>query len=430
LIRTSSTFQSQKTKNAPKRTNSAPVLSFEEMKKQVEVEFISNPKFTKFCEDLLLPHLAAKIPLSEVSRCLDASSTLNMYCELLEIGVLRSLLPPKTRILQDLRDQSDLLLYLHPMFTPNGVSLCPFRVVEVMAEIYTSIHHLNPKYLLTTLDATLIGRGGLCGTRHLTPYSFLFIPPSNGKVVPFDYIPLGFFQASDDSFPIKRNCVRVIEFHTIMYENKEEITVHLSNHSSNLSLERLIVLDKSCLESCGITEKEGKKLFLCTVCNLLDTKELNLRCAKGHDSSCSCPLIWEPTEEWENSYVTVFHIKAKNVFDDLFLHCKKRITENLCDRLLRGICSQKVISESEISAKQKQLEDFQNWIQRKRKSLLIFDNYIEFLIIYSSLLIQVIALHLKKTVIQPLCILPLTVSMIYFQLSMMLFPIWIQVRKR
>ena len=86
-------------------------------------------------------------------------------------------------------------------------------------------------------------------------------------------------------------------------------------------------VDKACLKSLGMTLSEEEKLFLCTVCLLSDSNNLNLF------ENPDMEKAWEPLEEWLNLPMTVFFILARNIFNNGF-HCQKRVVENLCDRLL------------------------------------------------------------------------------------------------
>ena len=110
----------------------------------VREQFNANMKFRMFCQNLVVPFLRNSFSLSSVACSLDQANTFDMYSKLLKIDVLHELLPFQWKCRQYLRKQSDLLLFLHPMFTSNRISLCPFWVFEVMCQIFMEKYRALP----------------------------------------------------------------------------------------------------------------------------------------------------------------------------------------------------------------------------------------------------------------------------------------------
>ena len=150
------------------------------------------------------------------------------------------------------------------MFTPNGISLCPACVFELMCEVYWTKFHVVPTIALlqTLIDATLMGRGGLCGLRVLTPYWFTLLPSFDqvfavleNTILLDNYFLLSlFFFQGDDHFPVVCNCGHLIEFHKSLYENNEKTDVFLLMKKYEIQVERLLVINKCCLKSLERTE--------------------------------------------------------------------------------------------------------------------------------------------------------------------------------
>ena len=234
-----------------------------------------------------------------------------MYGELLKIPILNALLPKTFHVQNCLKSEGNLLLFLHPIFTPDGISLCPAHVFELMCEVYWTKYHVVPTIALlqTLIDVTLMGRGGLCGLRVLTPYWFTLFPSFDQVFADLEetilldnYFLLGLFLQGDDHFPVVHNCGHLIEFHKSLYKNNEKTDVFLLMKKYKIQVERLLVTNKCCLKSLEKTESEGTKLFNWTICQC---NRKNLFNGDDHQSV-----------EADES-VTVFLIHSKNLFDDI-----------------------------------------------------------------------------------------------------------------
>ena len=122
------------------------------------------------------------------------------------------------------------------MFTPNGVSLCPFRVLELLVERFYQKHKSLP----------------------LTPFWFFIVPneekffgyddPKN-RMTPslevLDYIPLGFYFGLDKQFCVQRNCGQLLDFHEEL-QKRPFLVFHLSCGAVSLEVVWPLCVDKAC----------------------------------------------------------------------------------------------------------------------------------------------------------------------------------------
>jgi hypothetical protein len=325
--------------------------------------FNKKPLFQNFVVTHVVHLLKQTLPLSSIAQSLDARNTATMYSHLLRIPLLHRILPSKYKCQQHLRDESDLLLHLHPSFTPDGVSLCPFRVFEVLLEVFRYKYKRLPKTvnLQTMLDGTVIGKGALSGKRVLTPTWLSIVPNEpdwldhDESISVDDSVLISIHLAGDDAFHVKRNCSRLIMFHETCRKKNEKITVSLKEGTVSVSLNRLLVCDKCALKSLGATDLEGDCIFNCTCCKLM---------TKRKDLGKISPLGLVD----DGQYRTIFSIKAMNIFDDLRFHGIKRCAETLIYRLIRDVCALKSGHNSEIEARGMIIDRFEKWIQSFRPS--------------------------------------------------------------
>ena len=174
-------------------------------------EWMSDEEFRKKAyeelkKDLTVTHFA------EALRC----STIDEgYQQFLAIPHLCSLLPRKYKVEKRLTTEKDILLYLHPCRTPNGIFLCPHRVFELLLIIYEYRYKHVPETinLQTMLDATVLNLGA--STKVFTPVWLTILPDGMQMTTDLreirkkgikDYALVGIYEAGDDKHSIERNC--------------------------------------------------------------------------------------------------------------------------------------------------------------------------------------------------------------------------------
>jgi hypothetical protein len=339
-----------------------------QLQKLVTKTCLSSPEFSLWLTDFVMEQQRVSVPHWKIAHSLDARNNVEMLRMLAQTPPLKTFLKAPCFYQELLRSESDLLLSLHPMFTPNGVSLCPFRVLELMLQRFYERFGSIPSTLLlqTALDATLVHKGGLGGTKALTPWWFFIVPneeryfdyddSSSFSETPslsmLDYFPLGYYMGSDSAFSIKRNCNRLIEFHRSLSVSPF-LTFNLSCGEVTLPVERTLCLDKSALADVNL---DGESLHLCAICDKMTKKKDK----KTGDIGVKSGEVGDPIDE--DRLVTIFRIKASLLFSDVCFHCPKRFMENLLDRLLRQIVGGSEMKAADKASRNILISIFEEWM--------------------------------------------------------------------
>ena len=215
-----------------------------------------------------------------IMKAFDQSNRKAIFDSLLKVTPFNYFLKSPSFYRNACECESEILYYLHPMFTVGGVDFCPYRLLEITAQHYLDKHGSFPKDFVlfsTAIDATMRNAGAIAGTEAITPYWGRILPHGSDtfayddrddddddavQMEANDYLPFGIYKGGDSLFSISANCSRLIDFHDALSKDGK-LTLHLSDGAHEVEVVRTLCVDGKTLEQVC---KDKPNIANCCVC--------------------------------------------------------------------------------------------------------------------------------------------------------------------